>query len=223
MFNYVLLRLVQASERVRSEGLAQVAHDLVHFERQAVPVEKDLRGMEAEPRPAWTEDGTFAEVTEELLDNAEVVYPFQNRRRKARYYLGKGWGGYALLKGRTVLGDIWYAPVPQDTSSPCHPDVSWLGIRPEGKSVYTFDMFIDPEERGNNTAFGLQRATLQDLRTKGFEKAYGFYWADNIPALWMHRSLRWKPLARRRSDRFFFYRRSRPAADRPARSTSRTS
>jgi len=221
MFHYLLLRLLQASERVQSEGVAPVWHDLVHFRRQAVPVERELKGLEAEASSACTEEEAFAEITQELLDGAGVVYPVRNRGRKARYYLGKGWGGYAHLKGKSVLGDLWYAPIPDGPDEPVHPDVAWLGIRAEGKAVYTFDMFLHPDERGNNLAFHLQRAALQDLRRKGFDRAYGFYWADNIAALWMHRTLRWKPLKRRQSDRFFFYRRSRPAENPSPRPTSR--
>jgi hypothetical protein len=34
----------------------------------------------------------------------------------------------------------------------------------------------------------------------------GYYWADNIPALWVHRTLRWKVLERIKVTRVSFAR-----------------
>jgi hypothetical protein len=52
-------------------------------------------------------------------------------------------------------------------------------------------MFIKPEERGNALAAPLLTASLYSLKEKGFVRAYGNYMKGNIPALWMHRLMKY--------------------------------
>jgi hypothetical protein len=49
------------------------------------------------------------------------------------------------------------------------------------------------------------------LRKKGFKKAYGYFYLKNIPALWMHRTLRWRELKHVRVTRFFIFRKASSA------------
>ena len=54
-------------------------------------------------------------------------------------------------------------------------------------------MYMNPLERGNrNIATYLERVALSNLSKKGYEKAYGYVWVDNVPALGYIESLNGK-------------------------------
>jgi hypothetical protein len=119
--------------------------------------------------------------------------------------LRKGWRGFALIEGATVVGDIWCDAVPGPGNIVAHPDLQLLAISCKEKEVYAFDMLIAPQYRGKNFAGPLQRFLHFSLKKDGFRKVYGFYWDDNLPALWMHRILKFKELPKRQMSRFFGY------------------
>jgi GNAT superfamily N-acetyltransferase len=130
---------------------------------------------------------------------------------KAGCNLKDGLRGYALVKDDLIVGDIWCAcPIKADEKV-CHPDMDWLGIDGQAGEVYIFDMYIDPRERGNSLAAPFQKAALYALKADGYTKAYGYYWTDYLPALWMHRLLKWKERGRVQVWRFFSARGSSPA------------
>jgi GNAT superfamily N-acetyltransferase len=85
-----------------------------------------------------------------------------------------------------------------------HPDLQWLGINLEKNQVYSFDLFLDPQKRGDNAAAYLQSSFLEHLKEKGIRKVYGYFWSDNIPALWVHRQLKYRELNSVTVNRFFF-------------------
>jgi GNAT superfamily N-acetyltransferase len=80
-----------------------------------------------------------------------------------------------------------------------------LGITCSDKDAYAFDMYISPAHRGENLAGPLQRLLQAKLKEEGWRKVYGYYWDDNLPALWMHRVLKFKELPKRQVSRFLFY------------------
>ena len=86
------------------------------------------------------------------------------------------------MKGGGIIGDIWYfAP---DRSQGDHPDLKWLDIQLSSNDIYSFDIFLILPERGNNFSALLQNNAMHALYKKGYENAFAFYWADNIPAVW---------------------------------------
>ena len=49
---------------------------------------------------------------------------------------------------------------------------------------------------------------MYDLHKKGYAKAYAYYWADNIPAVWNTRVINgWKEVKEIPVSRFFLFRR----------------
>ncbi|QXE89463.1 GNAT family N-acetyltransferase [Geomonas subterranea] len=201
MLLYCKMRLVQASEMVLTGGWRTLLRDVFYLNRVAVPVEialDSLRPVTDFKRPP---DESVLELSTELLAQRRLVYRFQSRYLKALNYLGQGYRGFALVKGETVAGDIWCADRRQETRATAHPDELWLGIQCAPGEAYTFDMFVDPAHRGGNLAAALQNGTLHLLRKRGITKAYGYFWADNLPALWVHRTLRWRELQRVRASR----------------------
>lgn len=184
----------------------------------AVTVEKDLACLE--PFDASSAEGGLAleeitpgSITQDEKTGRALVYPPgndpENRYQKAVDYLNKGYRGFALARGREVCGDIWYVSGPSDDSGVLHQDLAWLGIRCERNEAYAFDMHLFPEQRGKNMAVLLQNGALHQMRKKGFVRVFGYYWADYVPALWVHRTLKWKEVRRVKVSRLLFFRYSR--------------
>jgi hypothetical protein len=133
-----------------------------------------------------------------------LLFPVRNRFLKAAHYLDKGYRGFALVNGNEVIGDIWYAAAPAAENGTIPPDVKWLGIRCKDCYAYTFDMYVNPAKRGGAMAALLQLGALHELKKMGFDRAFGYFWSNNIPALWIHRTLKWSEHARIKMTRFFF-------------------
>ena len=209
MLQYCKMRVVQVIDTVRLGSFANLFKETVYLDREAVPVEIDLaclRPAEDFPRPPGEE---MVELTAELLTNHRLTYPVRSRFLKTLNYLQKGYRGFALVQGNLVAGDIWCADTGSGKDGRKHPDEVWLGIRCDRDEVYTFDLFVDPGRRGGNIAAALQNGALHLLRECGFTRAYGFFWTDNIPALWVHRTVRWHELTRVTASRLFLSRKLR--------------
>ncbi|GFO62925.1 GNAT family N-acetyltransferase [Geomonas paludis] len=206
MLQYCKMRLVQARDMVLISGWRSLLGEIFYLNRVAVPVEiplDALRPVTDFTRPA---DEAVVELSGELLGERRMEYRFQSRYLKALSYLGKGYRGFGLVKGNTVVGDVWCADKRQGADCGSHPDEQWLGIQCSPGEAYTFDMFVDPAHRGGNVAAALQNGMLHLLKKRGVTKAYGFFWADNVPALWVHRTLRWRELKRVRATRLLLTR-----------------
>lgn len=206
MLQYCKMRVVQVIDTVRFGSISNLLRETVYLDREAVPVEIDLSSLRPVNDFVRPPGEKVVELTQELLTTRQLAYPIRSRYLKTQNYLDKGYRGYALVKGETVAGDIWCADRRIDKEGCNHPDEGWLGIRCQAGEVYTFDMFVDPGNRGGNIAAALQNGALHELKKKGFTKAYGFFWSDNVPALWVHRTLRWHELKRVRASRLLLSR-----------------
>jgi hypothetical protein len=87
-----------------------------------------------------------------------------------------------------------------------------LGITCGDKDAYAFDMQISTAHRGENLAAPFQRALQATLKAEGWHKVCGYYWDDNLPALWMHRILKFKELPKRQVTRFLIYQKAETIA-----------
>lgn len=205
MLRYCKMRLVQASEKVLVGGWRGLLRDIFYLNRVAVPVEISLDALRPVTDFTRPVDEEVLELNTDLVTE-RLAYPAKSRYLKALEYMGKGYRGFALVKGGTVAGDIWCADSRLAAGACNHPDELWLGIECAPGEAYTFDMFVDPEHRGGNSAAALQNGALHLLRKRGITKAYGFFWADNVPALWVHRTLRWRELDRVKASRLLLSR-----------------
>jgi GNAT superfamily N-acetyltransferase len=204
MFDYYKMRFYQVLDTIKISGFPHLLNEIVFINREAIPVEKELSALK--PLGNAMQDGgnDLIEIVPEALDKRALVYPATNRYLKALHYMKSGYGGYALASGDKVVGDIWYSPLKQPGDASVHPDIKWLGIQYASNEVYAFDMYLDHQERGKNLAPLLMNGALHEFQKKGFTKAYGFFWANNIPALWVHRTLKWKELPKVKVSRFLF-------------------
>lgn len=200
-----LMRVIQVYEFIKHNGLPSLLHEVVYHNRTAIVVEKSLIEFDDDKVQYENCPVNVIELRQELLAENKCNYTVKNRSLKATQYLKKGYGGCAIIRGEKIVGDIWFTTPNKNAANYFHPDCKWLQISCAADQVYTFDMFLSPDERGNNLASLLQNSALKALRQKGFTKAYGYYWSDNIPALWVHRMGKWSEVKRLKVNRFLFF------------------
>jgi GNAT superfamily N-acetyltransferase len=207
---------------IKFDILYYFLNEMVFVNKVAVTVEKDLSSLPPLEDALNGAGVKIVEITpDSILQGAEslqaLIWPAENksenRYAKALRYLRKGYRGLALVRGKEVSGDIWYVGAHNDQMRAMHPDMKWLGIRCKKNEAYAFDMHLYPGVRGKNLAALLQNGALHEMKKNGFTRAFGYYWAANLPALWVHRTLRFKELDRVNASRFLFIRRSQ--ASRP--------
>ena len=141
------------------------------------------------------------EINPTTFSEKKFIHQSKARYMKALRYLKKGYSGYGIVRNNEVIGDIWCFT--GHNQPEIHPDVVLFNIKCTPNECYLFDMYMSPLERGNrNVATYLEGVVLSDLNKKGYEKAYGYVWADNVPALWVHRIIKWKEKRRMKINRF---------------------
>jgi GNAT superfamily N-acetyltransferase len=205
----LFMRLVQTIDFVANKGLAAFFKETFYYNRVAVVVEKSLLDLSPVKSPKQGDAVDFVEITYDFLNKGKSRnFPVKNRYLKCWNYLKKGYNGYAIMSDQQVIGDIWYNSIAD--SGNAHPDCRRLGIFCDKSQVYAFDMFLNPDQRRKNLAVFLQNRALMAIKEKGFKKAFGFFWADNIPALWAHRMQKWKEIRRVKSSRFLLFKTSSP-------------
>ena len=209
MISYCKMRIVQVIETIRQNSIKKLLRETIYLDREAVPVAIDLAALRPLEDFVHPSDERLTEITPEMISRQSIRYPIKSRFLKAASYLNDGYRGFALVNGDAVSGDIWCASAVNPKDGRKHPDEAWLSIRCEKGEVYTFDMYVNPEKRGWNLAAALQNGALHELGKEGFSRAYGFFWADNIAALWVHRTLRWQELDRVQASRFVLSRKFR--------------
>jgi GNAT superfamily N-acetyltransferase len=182
--------------------LQTVIRKRVYRNRIATPTEIDPLAVPAFAGLAGS-GLEFVELQLQDLRAGKWTFIEPSRQYKAPGNLRKGWRGFALVEGTTVLGDIWCVTPGPDGGAVTHPDLDFLGIRCGEREAYAFDVYIDTGHRGRNLAVPLMRSLHAVLGREGCTKVYGFYWDDNVRALWLHRVLKFKELPKRRVTRLF--------------------
>lgn len=197
----ILMRLKQVMELYELNGLESLLNELFYLKRCAIAVEKNMSDLE--PFTGKTPNDVSIVGVNSQTDNSFFrKYTVKHRKLKCESYLKSGYRAFAIKRADDVVGDIWYATKTNTSKESIHPDMEWLNLVARSKDVYMFDMFLDPNERGNGMAAYLQYNALLRLKKKGFEKSYGYFMTDNIPALWVHRLLKWKEIKKVYTKRF---------------------
>ncbi len=211
MLNRLIMTLKYILKAIKFDIVYYYFREMIYINRVAVTVEKDLSSLIPISESLEHAGVKLVAVTPDvIMQDAEkgrtFIYPDEDRLKSAVRYLNKGYQGVVLVRGRKVSGDIWYTSKRNRQKGPIHPDVKWLKIRCGDNDVYAFDMYLHPDKRGKNLATLLQNGALHEIKKNGFAKALGYYWAKNVPALWVHRTLKWSELARVKVTRFLFVR-----------------
>jgi hypothetical protein len=83
---------------------------------------------------------------------------------------------------------------------------------------------VAPSERKGAISAVFQNNSMLALRSKGYSKAYGFYWADNIQALaCTRRTNQWKEVRAFRVSRFLTFEKVVPLREDPVIPTKQPS
>jgi GNAT superfamily N-acetyltransferase len=195
MLNDVRMRIAQVADLVRSNGWSSLFKEVVFLKRTAIVVEKDLSELTERSKPLTSAKLKLLEIDKDMLSSGVYRFAVASRYLKALNYLKHGWGGYALARDNVVVGDTWhYVAEAADDARGLHEDLQRFGFRGWSKDyVYTFDIFVAPHERKGGISAAFQNSAMLALRSKGYTRAYGFYWADNIQAQWCTRvTNKWK-------------------------------
>lgn len=213
MLNDIRMRFAQVFDLVRSDGWNSLLSELFFRGRTAVVVEKELAELAERREPLASARLKVVEINEGVLASGVYRFAVQSRFLKALSYLKRGYGGYALASDNVIVGDTWhYAPRPREDRSVWHKDLRRFGFNDwKNRDVYTFDIFVAPSERRGGVSAAFQNSAMLALRSKGYKRAYGFYWADNLPAKWCTRvTNKWKEIRSFRVSRLLLFRWSVP-------------
>lgn len=208
MLNLAKMRFIQISDLVRSSGWTSLVRELVFLNRTAIVVEKDLSEVKERSEPLERSKLKLLEIDNEMLSSGSYRFAVKHRYLKALNHLKHGHRGFAIARDDVVVGDMWYSPS-ESTDDPhaLHVDLRRFGFKSWTKnSIYTFDIFVAPSERQGGVSAAFQNNAMLCLRSKGYTKAFGFYWADNIPAHWCTSvTNKWKKVRVVRVSRFLIF------------------
>ena len=201
MFQYIKMRFFHVMEFINNKNFLSIWTEIVYFRRTCILLEKDLKNFALNNVYVQHADLTMIEINPTTFSENKFIHQSKVRYMKALRYLKKGYSGYGIVRDNEVIGDIWCFTCNKPPE--IHPDVVFFNIKCAPNECYLFDMYMSPLERGNrNIATYLERVVLRNLSKKGYEKAYGYVWADNVPALWVHRIIKWKEKRRLKINRF---------------------
>ena len=209
MFYRIRIIFYGIREALAEGNLKDCIHRRIFWDRLATPVEMDLTKLPPQININQDTSYNFTEVKLTDLQTNKWYIPISSRRLKAFHNLQKGWRWLVITKDSTVVGDVWCVPYQRGLAYKMHPDLKMLGIRCGEGEAYGFDMLIHPTYRGKNLAVPLHRHLQLTLKNEGYRKVYGYYWDDYLPALWMHRMLKFNELPKRLVSRYFFLIKSR--------------
>ena len=205
MLESIKLIYHQAIEAMAEGGVKDIFRPRVFWNRIATPVVMELSTSKIPTAGQFQNPALqFVEIKMKDMQTGNLPFIIPSRGLKAWRNLKKGFRCFAITEDSQVVGDVWCLTPKKDGSCISHHDLEMLGISCEKEAAYAFDMLIAPAYRGKNLAGPLQRFLQARLSLEGCKKVYGFYWNDNLPALWMHRMLKFKELPKRRVTRFFF-------------------
>lgn len=111
---------------------------------------------------------------------------------RLRIFARRGYSAlFAEVDGR-IVGFLWWvdARFPGDRA---HPHLARYGIRLGPREAYAFDFYLEPGCRGGGNANEFLSSFDQHLRSRGFERVWGFVASENKPARWLYSLCGWGP------------------------------
>lgn len=109
-----------------------------------------------------------------------------------RIYVRRGYRAlFAEVDGR-IVGHIWWVDA-LFSGDRAHPDLALYGIRLGRREAYAFNFFLEPGCRGGGNANEFLSRFEQHLRSRGFERVWGFVASQNKPARWLYSLCGWRP------------------------------
>jgi hypothetical protein len=179
--------------QIKTAGLTNALKEIVFFNRTMIVVEKDLM----HEHDIKLDDHLDIQIIDKVNKNL-IKTKFQTNIFD--YYAQKGAKCLAIFNDKECLGYQWWT---QDNQ---FKDLKKLNLTLNDHEVYLFDFFVFPKYRGTNIPKMITQETFNHLASLGLKKIYGFYFGDNIKALWWHRAvLKAKEIRKVKTHRFLFF------------------
>ena len=195
----------QFIELWKKEGLLPACKFSIYRNEEAVPVEKDLSTLDALKQLEGVGDFKLMELNKQNYCLDDLKYPLQSRKEKVFVNIENGYSAYVLTKNNQVVADIWYVTGSAAYASPIRKYLIWFGINLNKDEAYLFDMHLLPDERRRGMAAFFMGSVLQNLKEKGVRKVYGYFDAKNIPAMWVHRLMKYRELPRLKISKLLWF------------------
>ena len=198
------MRYLQFVEKCQQDGFLAAWLSIVFLRVEMVPVERDLTTLRQVKDPV----GVLPVIVELGPDNDqsyELNYPLRSRQARKEQYFNRGYRSFAMVREGVVIGDIWYVSHATSSHVPLHSHLRWFGIDLGVREVYTFDMHVLVEERGNSLTTWFMTNVLSRLHDMGYDKNYGYFAVGNQPSIWLHRLIGYKEMGHVVLYRFLFF------------------
>lgn len=109
-----------------------------------------------------------------------------------RVYVRRGYPALLAEVDGRIVGHIWWVD-PHFSGERAHPHLARYGIRLGPREAYAFNFFLEPGCRGGGNANAFLSKFEQHLRSRGFERVWGFVTSENRPARWLYSLCGWRP------------------------------
>jgi GNAT superfamily N-acetyltransferase len=109
-----------------------------------------------------------------------------------RIYVRRGYPALCAEVDGRIVGHMWWVDA-RFSGDRAHPHLARYGIRLGPREAYAFNFFLEPGCRGGGNANDFLSRFEQHLRSRGFERVWGFVASDNKPARWLYRLCGWRP------------------------------
>jgi GNAT superfamily N-acetyltransferase len=202
--------LEEAKGKSLQEALRKFTAKCIATNQIVVPVYNNLSTLKQPPKTDATAALEFLVVNKDNQTAVEPMIKTSSRRLKVEHNTQSGFYAFAVVSNGEIIGDIWCATPREVMTEPIHSDLPWLGITCGKNDAYMFDMYVVPDSRGKVVTSYLLGSALTHLKQAGFDKVYGFYEKNNLPALWTHRLFGYSELGKRKSFRFLFFKKTEP-------------
>jgi len=171
--SYLLKRL---KLRMSTDNISNILKDLMFYNREIILVEKDLSTFKPDEIDQSMEYTVVDRENSEMIEKKFDLPIFD-------YYAQNNCKTLIATKGSKFIGFIRW------TNDKNFKDLQKFGIRLESNQAYMFDFFIFPEFRGSSVGKDITHFAFKNLKIEGISKYFGFFYSDNFPALWWHRTI----------------------------------
>jgi ribosomal protein S18 acetylase RimI-like enzyme len=177
---------------LKYNGLKNTLREMVFINRRMIVIEKEIQ---------YSGEGqNKRDIDCEILTNSNYKF-FENKYNlnNVKYYAKKNCECLIAIQEGKCVGYQWW------TKDNKFKDLKKIGLELKENEAYLFDLFVFPEYRGSNIPKIIANQTFDYLLDSGTQKIYGFYYGDNLKALWWHRAfLKCKEIKKIVSHRIFF-------------------
>ena len=198
----------EVKEKSFQEAFRKAVARCIMTNQVVVPVFNSLSKLKPAAKTDAASSLEFLVIKKANAESVASMIKTTSRRLKVLRNTQSGDYAYAVVSNGEIIGDIWCVTPREVQTDPIHPDLPWLGITCGKNEAYMYDMYVIPDSRGKVITSFLLGSALSHLKEEGFDKVYGFYEKNNLPALWTHRLFGYSELGKRRSFRFLFYKKT---------------